>query len=104
MQDVKAKAVEQMTPLLENLPAKQIELSLGNNVDEWLVPGLSRLVQREEPLDKNDVDLIGLENALKVMALREDCRNTRDGWIIQRRGATSLDVSKEVRIRFNIRQ
>ncbi|KAK2467421.1 hypothetical protein APHAL10511_000656 [Amanita phalloides] len=107
MEDVKAKAVQMITPLLENAPAKQVKMALEHGVDEWLVPALNRLVQREEPMDKTDVDLIGLDFALKVMALREDCfynTNNNNTWSIKRRGKVSMDTSKEIRIRFNIRQ
>ncbi|KAF8632481.1 hypothetical protein AX15_001851 [Amanita polypyramis BW_CC] len=106
MEDVKATAVAEITPLLEKLPAKQVKLSIEHHIDEWLVPGLSRLVQREEPIDKDDVDLIGLDCALKVMALREDCNlnTSANQWTIRRRGKCTIDPSKEIRIRFNIRQ
>jgi hypothetical protein len=102
MEDVKAEAIQKMTPLLENQPAKQVKFSLEHDVGEWLIPGLQRLVRREEPLNRNDVDLIGLDYALKVMALREDCRFERS-WSIHRRGEVSIDVSAEVRVRFGIR-
>ncbi|KAK2467422.1 hypothetical protein APHAL10511_000657 [Amanita phalloides] len=102
MEDVKANAIEQMTPLLKKLPAKQVKLSLEYAVEKWLVPGLNRLVQREEPLDKNDVEMIGWDYALKIMVLREDCHLSPE-WSIERRGEVSMDCSKEIRVRFNIR-
>jgi len=104
MGDVMAEAIQNMTPLLEKQPAKQIKLSLEHGVAEWLVPGLNRLVQRAEPLNKEDVDLIGLDYALQIMTLREDCRYSSSSWSIQRRGEVPLDFAKEIQIRFNIRQ
>lgn len=104
MADVKAEAIRQMTPLLEKLPAMQVKLSLEHGVEEWLVPGLNQLVQREEPLNKDDVDLIGLDYALRIMTLREDCWYSSSSWSIARRGEVPLDFSKEIKTRFGIRQ
>ena len=104
MADVKAEAIRQMTPLLEKLPAMQVKLSLEHGVEEWLVPGLNQLVRREEPLNKDDVDLIGLDYALRIMTLREDCRKDGSTWSIARRGEVPLDFSKEITTRFGIRQ
>ena len=104
MEDVKAEAIQKMTPLLEKQPAKQVKLSLEHGVEEWLVPGLNRLVQRAEPLNKDDVDFIGLDYALQIMTLREDCRHNSGSWSIQRRGEVPLDFAKKIQVRFNIRQ
>lgn len=104
MEDVKESAIQKMTRLLESQPTKQVKLSLEYGVEEWLVPGLQRLVRREEPLSRNDVDLIGLDYALKVMTLREECRCERSNWSIQRRGEVTIDVSAEIRFRFGIRR
>ncbi|KAF8331264.1 hypothetical protein F5887DRAFT_1081271 [Amanita rubescens] len=105
MEDVKEEAVEKMTPLLENQPAKQVKLSLEHDVGEWLIPGLQRLVQRAEPLNRDDFALIGLDYALKVMALREDCCYDRSyyRWAISKRGVAGVDVSAEIRTRFGFR-
>ncbi|KAK2467419.1 hypothetical protein APHAL10511_000654 [Amanita phalloides] len=107
MGDIKTKAVQQITPMLENAPAKQVKLSLEHGIDEWLLLGLNRLVQREEPLNKNDVDMIGLDYALKVMTLREECCLSQiskgEEWCVRRRGKVSRDMSKEIKIRFDIR-
>ncbi|KAF8716057.1 hypothetical protein AX14_012446 [Amanita brunnescens Koide BX004] len=104
MTDVKAEAIQRMTPLLEKTPGMQVKLSLEYGVEEWLVPGLNRLAQREEPLNRDDVELIGLDYALKVMALREDCRPSSSGWTFHRRGEISMDFSKQIKTRFSIRQ
>lgn len=104
MTDVKAEAILKMTPLLEKLPARQVKLSLEHGVEEWLVPGLNQLMRREEPLNKDDVDLVGLDYALKIMTLREDCRHNAGSWKIERRGEVPLDFSHEIKNRFSIRQ
>ncbi|KAF8632494.1 hypothetical protein AX15_001861 [Amanita polypyramis BW_CC] len=106
MEDVRAVAITRMTPLLEKVPEKQIKLSLEYNIEEWLVPGINRLARRDQPLDKNDIEEIGLDCALKIMTLREDCNfdASYNQWSVRRRGQCTIDLSQEVIIRFNVRQ
>ncbi|PFH47360.1 hypothetical protein AMATHDRAFT_152243, partial [Amanita thiersii Skay4041] len=109
MDVIKTKAIRELTPLLTNKPTLQVKLAVESQVEEWLVPGLNKLVQREEPIDREDVNMIGLDFALKIMTLREDygCSHR---WSsagnpgMQRRGAITADVSNEIRARFSIRK
>lgn len=105
MADIKADAVQRMTPLLVKLPAIQVKLSREHDVEEWLVPGLNRLIQGEGPLNKDDAESIGLDYAVKVMAIREECRyDHRHGrWTSQSgRGRVSWDFSGIIKDRFGI--
>ena len=106
MADVKADAIQRMTPLLEKLPAIQVKLSCEHDVEEWLLPGLNRLAQGEGPLNTDDAASIGLDYAVKVMALREECRYDpyHGRWTSQPRGKVSWDFSKMIKARFGIRQ
>ncbi|PFH47358.1 hypothetical protein AMATHDRAFT_67826 [Amanita thiersii Skay4041] len=104
MEAVRAKAVSELTPLLTNKPALQVSLAVEHQVTEWLVPGLNKLVQREDPIDREDINMIGLDFALKVMTLREDCAAMHSNSRTLRRGAISVDVSDEIRTRFKIRE
>jgi len=72
MAEVKAFAVERIKPLLGDSPSLQVQMARVHNVKEWLLPAFHELVKRKEPLDEEDVKLIGLTDALKVMSLRED--------------------------------
>lgn len=72
MAEVKAFAVERITPLLGDSPSLQVQMARVHNVKEWFLPGFHELVKRKDPLDAKDVELIGLTDALKVMSLRED--------------------------------
>ncbi|KAF8629311.1 hypothetical protein AX15_003515 [Amanita polypyramis BW_CC] len=72
MAEVKALAIEHMTPLLEKSPSLQIRLAKAHNVQEWLASGFYKLVRRKTPLDEYDIQLLGLTDALKVMSIRED--------------------------------
>lgn len=71
MTRVKDFTIEKMNPLLVGLPSLQIHLAKTYNVREWLAPGLLRLVHRVEPVNEEDVRLLGLSDALKTCALRE---------------------------------
>jgi len=72
MAEVKAFAVERIKPLLGDSPSLQVQMARVHNVKEWLLPAFHELVKRKDPLDEEDVKLIGLTDALKVMSLRED--------------------------------
>jgi len=78
MADVKDFVVENMTPLLEGESASlQIHLAKEYDVQKWLEPGITRLVERSNLIDEEDVGLIGLSEALKVCGLREGRRIKR---------------------------
>jgi hypothetical protein len=103
MADVKADAIQRMTPLLEKLPAIQVKLSCEHDVVEWFVPGINRLAQGEGPLNKDDVESIGLDYAVKIMALRECRYDHRYGrWMSQPGGRVSWDFSPTIKARFGI--
>ncbi|KAF8627779.1 hypothetical protein AX17_006144 [Amanita inopinata Kibby_2008] len=70
MTGVKAFAVENLTPLLPDPPSLQVNLGKKYDVKEWIIPGLNRLAQRADSLNEEDIGLIGLPDAVKLMALR----------------------------------
>lgn len=71
MTEVKALIIKKMTPLLTEFPSLQINLAKTYNIRTWLAPGLSRLACRAEPLNEDDVKLVGLTDSLTICALRE---------------------------------
>ncbi|KAH7883264.1 hypothetical protein F5I97DRAFT_1903676 [Phlebopus sp. FC_14] len=52
-------------------PAEKVALAFQYDIEPWLLPALNELAQRPEPINKDDVELLGLEVALKVAAVRE---------------------------------
>ena len=83
------------TIALEQLPYSSIKKSLTEKValafqydiKQWLLPGLNELAQRPEPIGVEDVQLLGLEVALKIAAIRESLvfdppskQAVRSGW------------------------
>ena len=104
MTNVKQIAAENMVLFLENKPALQAHLGRKHHVKEWVVSGLNKLIQRAEPLNKEEAELIGVDDALKVMALRETCMydpyNCR--WTRRERGHAPLDFATTIRRGFNL--
>ncbi|KIM59263.1 hypothetical protein SCLCIDRAFT_1023804 [Scleroderma citrinum Foug A] len=47
-------------------PVEKVALAFQHDIKEWLVPGLDELAKRPEPIGIGDVDLLGLDVALKV--------------------------------------
>ena len=67
------------TIALENLPCQSVEksptekvtLAFQYDIKHWLLPGLNQLAQWSEPINVADVQLLGLEVALKIAAVHE---------------------------------
>ncbi|KAF8632111.1 hypothetical protein AX15_002042 [Amanita polypyramis BW_CC] len=106
MTEAKALAIEHMSPLLEKSPSLQIHLAKVHNVQEWLTPGFYELVRRKNPLDENDVQLIGLTDALKVMSVREDRKfdsDSRENYICRHKSDFPFSINDdEFRRRFDL--
>ncbi|KAF8331245.1 hypothetical protein F5887DRAFT_1176392 [Amanita rubescens] len=100
MVDVKTLVIEEMEPLLINLPSLQIHLAKTYNIQKWLAPALYRLTQRAKPLDEEDARLVGLSDSLKICALREKLRRCEKYGAGIRSGGFGL---KEIGHAFDIR-
>jgi len=51
--------------------AEKVALAFQYDIEQWLIPGLNQLARRQEPISVEDVQLLGLDVALKVAAIRE---------------------------------
>ncbi|PFH50452.1 hypothetical protein AMATHDRAFT_145051 [Amanita thiersii Skay4041] len=74
IKEIVTLAVERMAPLLAEKPSLQIHLAKQYQITEWMLPGLSKLIQSDRALNEKDVELIGLSDALKAISLRETLR------------------------------
>ena len=45
-------------------------------VDDWFLPALKDVIARHEPLTVDEINQLGLDFAVKVIALREDVRGS----------------------------
>lgn len=85
---IRRLAIGAMTPLLVD-PVQKIVLARNYDVDEWLLPGLNRLVQRAESLSLNDFHKLGPDIVIAVAAIREGYQG--------RRGETTNDFTDKLR-------
>ncbi|KAF8638107.1 hypothetical protein AX17_002447 [Amanita inopinata Kibby_2008] len=105
MPKAKALAVAEMTSLVAKNPAFLVHMARKYEVEDWLMAGVHRLVVRPQPIKKEDVELIGLDDALEIMACREACQPKSflsDQWVMKERGRVSWDFSKELKQRFHL--
>ena len=100
MTEVTTFAIKKMETLLTTLPSLQIQLAKTYNIRQWLAPGFLGLAQRPRPLDEEDVILVGLQDSLKICALREKIKQCTSCNV----GIHSLDsfVLKEIGKAFHI--
>jgi len=71
-QQIRAIALEHMPyTFVEISPVEKVALAFQYDIKQWLLPGLNQLAQRSEPVNVEDVQLLGLEVALKIAAVRE---------------------------------
>ncbi|EGN92771.1 hypothetical protein SERLA73DRAFT_190626 [Serpula lacrymans var. lacrymans S7.3] len=54
--------------------AMKASLAINYNVDKWLLPALNDLAKRKEPISIEDVELLGVQVALKMAAVRESVK------------------------------
>ncbi|KAF8331262.1 hypothetical protein F5887DRAFT_1162694 [Amanita rubescens] len=103
MTNIKQIATDNLISIMASKPALQAHMGRKHHVKEWVISGLNKLIQRAEPLNKEEAELIGTEDALKVMALRETCvydpYNCR--WTRRERGQAPLDFSQAIRRGFS---
>ncbi|KAI6163367.1 hypothetical protein EDD17DRAFT_1812868, partial [Pisolithus thermaeus] len=50
---------------------EKLALALEHEITDWIVPGVNELARRQEPISVEDTQILGLETALKVAAVRE---------------------------------
>ena len=58
-------------PFVAKSPTEKVALAFQYDIKQWLLPGLNELAQRPEPINVEDVQILGLEVALKIAAIRE---------------------------------
>ncbi|KAG6331878.1 hypothetical protein ID866_7210 [Astraeus odoratus] len=75
------------TIALDNLPyssvkksvVKKVALAFQYDIRHWLLPGINQLARRPQPISAEDVQVLGLDVALKVAAVRESLVVTNAG-------------------------
>jgi len=75
MENIRALAIRNIGVALppDDVPHRLLTLGQRYGVDMWVIGAVDFLIKREQPMGRNDVESIGLENVLKIASLRECC-------------------------------
>ena len=76
MTAIRAEAIKNVRAGLASdglLPHKLLNLGQTHHVDEWVMTAIVFFIKRKEPMEPNDAEVIGVENAFKIASLRERC-------------------------------
>ncbi|PSR71747.1 hypothetical protein PHLCEN_2v12395 [Hermanssonia centrifuga] len=72
---LRAKAINHLQPLITTDPLRALFLAMDGSLrlpsSQWQFPALVALVRRREPISQRDVEVLGIDAALKVGAIRE---------------------------------
>lgn len=68
---IRTTALDRLSTLLQDDPARRVVVANNYNVDGWLLPALNALAQRTEPLGVDDVVILGLDCVLRLARVRE---------------------------------
>lgn len=71
-QALRKAAIAKLQPVIDGMTAPcAIVMARRYHVDRWLVNAVEIMAKRPEPVSVQDVEIIGLEDALKVAHVRE---------------------------------
>jgi len=101
-EDLRDLAIQAMTDLPID-PIERAALADEFNVEEWLLPALNELAQREEPISVEEARRLGWERALQIAAVRESFVAWNEKIAFGPRGArTQIDFTGRIRDILNI--
>jgi hypothetical protein len=87
---------------MSELPIDAVEkaaLAREYDIDEWLLPALNELAQREDPIGVDEALRLGLEQAVKIAAVRESFIAWNEKVAFGPRGArTQIDFTGRIRV------
>jgi len=90
-------AIQSMSELSINAVEKAA-LAREYDINEWLLPALNELAQREDPINIDEARRLGLEQAVMIAAVRESCIAWNEKGRFGRRGArTQIDFTGRIR-------
>ena len=90
-------AIKNMSQLSIN-PVERAALASEFSINEWLLPALNDLAQREEPIGIEEARRLGWETALQIAAVRESFVAWNEKVAFGPRGArTQIDFTGRIR-------
>jgi len=103
MPRIRERAIRHMVPIMTD-PVRKIEIAREYDIDDWMLPALNQLVQRDQALTMEEGERLGMEYTLKLASIRECCRfnNRTFRWELGRsRGYTDWNFDDRLREVFN---
>jgi hypothetical protein len=101
-EDLRDLAIQNMAQLSID-PVERAALASEYNIDEWLLPALNELAQREEPIGIEEANRLGWETALQIAAVRESFIAWNEKVAFGPRGARKqIDFTGRIRATLNI--
>jgi len=99
---LREQAIQNMSRLSID-PVERAALAHEYSVDEWLLPALNELAQREEPIGIEEARRLGWETALQIAAVRESFIAWNEKTAFGPRGArTQIDFTPRIRAVFDM--
>lgn len=96
-EDLRDLAIQTMSHLPLD-PVERAALASEYNIDEWLLPALNELAQREEPIGIKEANRLGWETALQIAAVRESFIAWNEKMAFGPRGARKqIDFTDRIR-------
>ncbi|KAK7472353.1 hypothetical protein VKT23_000470 [Stygiomarasmius scandens] len=99
MPRIRERAIRHMAPIMTD-PVQKIEIAREYDIDDWMLPALNQLVQRDHALTMEEGERLGMEYTLKLASIRECCRfnNRTFRWELGRsRGYTDWNFDDRLR-------
>jgi hypothetical protein len=101
-EDLRDLAIQNMSQLTVD-PVERAALAKEYHIDEWLLPALNELAQREEPIGVEEARRLGWETALQIASVRESFIAWNEKIAFGPRGArTQIDFTGQIRAILNI--
>jgi len=72
---IRGVAIDNLRSITETNPILAVAMAKQANVDDWLVPAIEALAKRDAPISIDEVEILGIEMALKIMQVRERAIN-----------------------------
>lgn len=104
---VRRNAIRQLQAVVDGISAQDaIAMARKYDVDKWLIDGVEIMAKRSEPLCVEDVQVIGIEDALKVAHVREQTmhilKSTSRGSWVDWKERSALNFRPTIKIVFGI--
>ncbi|KAG8912052.1 hypothetical protein FRC01_005323 [Tulasnella sp. 417] len=95
--EIRTVAIKSMDPQAAELqPVPLVQLGLKYRVNNWVIQGFTRLIERKEPLSSEEGDNLGMDTVLAIYRSREALSRARSQSILKDDSCTTVGfINKE---------